>query len=362
MKTWLFSLGAGLYLTSGTFAFASAQLAPSTLKLDAAAVQQAGIVMAKAQLRPFSDELKAPGEVKIDAYTTVLVSPRIDSQVVARKTRLGDLVKAGEPLVTLSSVDVAETESALIMAEQDWQRIAALGPQAVSARRYNEAKVQRDQARAKLLAYGLSEGQIQAVLRGGSARADGSYALLSPVAGRITSDDFIVGERIQPGRPLFTIVDEDTVWVDAQLPPADAGQVSAGDAARILAHDTAFPGTVLQRSHQTNERTRTSLVRIKVNNARDALHPGELVDVRIAVAVGNQVLAVPSEAIVLLQNQPTVFVDQGQGQFEPAPVVTGETRQGWIEIKDGLKVGTPYVRDGAFTLKARLLRSLLGEE
>jgi cobalt-zinc-cadmium efflux system membrane fusion protein len=360
MKTLLLSLG--LFVVAGTITLAHAQEANHPLTLDAAAIKEAGIVTAQAQLRAFSDELKAPGEVKLDAYATVLVSPRIDSQVVARKARLGDLVKAGEALVTLSSIEVAETEGALIVAEQDWQRIAALGPQAVSARRYNETKVQRDQAHAKLLAYGLSKEQIQAVLRGGSAKADGSYALLSPIAGRITSDDFLVGERVQPGRTLFTIVDENAVWVEAQLPPADAEKVSPGDTARILAQGISLPGTVLQRSHQTIERTRTALVRIKVDNAGDALHPGELVDARIAIAGSKQVLAVPSDAVVLLQNQATVFVDKGQGHFEPVPVVVGETRQGWVEIKEGLEAGIAYVRDGAFALKARLLRSQLGEE
>ena len=360
MKTLFLSLG--LFLAAGTITLVDAQEANHTLTLDAAAIKEAGIVTAQAQLRAFSDELKAPGEVKLNAYATVLVSPRIDSQVVARKARLGDLVKVGEALVTLSSIEMAETEGALIVAEQDWQRIAALGPQAVSARRYNEARVQRDQAHAKLLAYGLSKAQIQAVLRGGSAKADGSYALLSPIAGRITSDDFLVGERVQPGRTLFTIVDENAVWVEAQLPPADAEKVSPGDTSRILAQGISLSGTVLQRSHQTSERTRTALVRIKVDNAGDALHPGELVDARIAIAGSKQVLAVPSDAVVLLQNQASVFVDKGQGQFEPAPVVVGETRQGWVEIKEGLKVGTAYVRDGAFALKARLLRSQLGEE
>ena len=360
MKTLLLSLG--LFFAAGAITLADAQQANNPLKLDATAIKDAGIVTAQAQLRAFSDELKAPGEVKLNAYATVLVSSRIDSQVVARKARLGDLVKAGEALVTLSSIEVAETEGALIVAEQDWRRIAALGPQAVSARRYNETKVQRDQAYAKLLAYGLSKEQIQAVLRGGSAKADGSYALLSPITGRIASDDFLVGERVQPGRMLFTIVDENAVWVEAQLPPADAEKVSPGDTARILAQGISLSGTVLQRSHQTSERTRTALVRIGVDNAGDVLHPGELVDARIAIAGSKQVLAVPSDAVVLLQNQTAVFVDTGEGRFEPAPVAIGETRQGWVEIKEGLKAGAAYVRDGAFALKARLLRSQLGEE
>ena len=350
----------GLALTHPAWSQEPAQ--PNPLALDAKAIKDAGIVLDKAVTRPITDELKAPGEVKADAYSTVLVSPRVESQVLTRKAKLGDVVKAGDPLVVLSSVQVAETQGTLIVAEQDWRRIASLGPQAVSARRYNESKVTRDQARAKLRAFGLSEGQINALLRKGSAKADGSYELLAPAAGRVTTDDFLVGERVEPGRTLFTLVKENSVWVEAQLAPADAERVEAGGAVRVLAHDTSLSGKVVQRSHQTNERTRTVPVRIEVNNEKDLLHPGELVEVRLAVGGSSTALAVPAEAVVLLQNQSTVFLTKGNGQFVPAPVVTGDTRNGWTVIKQGLKAGDTYVRKGAFALKARLLRSQLGEE
>jgi cobalt-zinc-cadmium efflux system membrane fusion protein len=57
-----------------------------------------------------------------------------------------------------------------------------------------------------------------------------------------------------------------------------------------------------------------------------------------------------------------VFVARGNGRFEPAPVVVGETRDGWVEIRQGLAAGATYVAKGAFALKARLLRAQLGEE
>jgi cobalt-zinc-cadmium efflux system membrane fusion protein len=340
---------------------AFAQQAPHPLTLDARAVQDAGIVVSKLAPRELAEEIKAPGEVKVDAYSTVLVSPRIESMVLSRQVKLGDVVKAGQPLVTLSSVQVAETQGALIVAEQEWRRVSALGSQAVSGRRYTEVQVQRDQARARLRAYGLSNGQIQGVLRSGSAGADGSYALLAPADGRITSDAFLVGERVDVGRTLFTLVKEDSVWVEAQLPPFDAGRIAPAAAARVLIHAQSLPGTVVQRSHQTDEKTRTVAVRVAVDNRRDLLHPGELVDARIAVG-GRSALAVPTEAVVLLQNQSTVFVATGTDAFEPVSVQVGEARGGWVEVREGLKPGVSYVSKGAFALKARLLRSQLGEE
>jgi cobalt-zinc-cadmium efflux system membrane fusion protein len=355
-------LAMALLLTLAGSVIAQETTPANPLALDAKSIKDAGIVLDKVAARALSDELKAPGEVKADAYSTVLVSPRVESQVLARKARLGDVVRAGQPLVVLSSVQVAETQGALIVAEQDWQRIASLGAQAVSARRYNEAKVQRDQARAKLRAYGLSEGQIGGLLRKGSAGADGSFELLAPSEGRIVTDEFLVGERVEPGRLLFTLVKEDSVWVVAQLAPADAERVQPAADARILVHDTALPGKVVQRSHQTDEHTRTVPVRIAFDNRKDLLHPGELVEVRIAAGGAAQKLAVPAEAIVLLQNQPTVFLAKGNGQFEPASVMVGDTRDGWTVITRGLKAGDTYVRKGAFALKARLLRAQLGDE
>lgn len=332
------------------------------LVLDAKAIQEAGIVMGTATLRTLTDQVRAPGEVKVDAYSTAIVSPRVASQVVARKVKLGDTVKVGQPLVELSSVDVAETQGQLIVASQDWARVASLGPQAVSARRYNEALVQRDQAKAKLRAYGMSDAQIAGVVKRGSSAADGRFALLAPQAGRVTTDDFMVGERIEPGRALFTLASESSVWVEARLAPGAAEQVRSGASATVLAHGATLAGSVVQRSHQTDEKTRTVAVRIRVPNEDDLLHPGELVEARIDVASQAKRLAVPAEAIVLLQNQPTVFVrGKAAGQFEPMPVDAGETRDGWTVIEEGLVAGTPIVSKGAFALKARILRSQLGE-
>lgn len=336
--------------------------AADPLALDAATVADIGVVVDKVALRAVGEELEAPGEVKADAYATQLVSARIGAQVVARKVKLGDRVKVGQPLVSLSSVEVAETQSALVVAERDWQRVAVLGAQAVSAKRYDEARIQRDQERARLRAYGLSDGQIATLLRAGSVNADGTFDLVAASAGRITTDEFLVGERVEPGRVLFTVASGDTVWVDAQMAPGDAARVGVGMTARIAARGKSVAGRVLVSAAAIDEHTRTVPVRIEVGKADGALRPGELVEARIAVGTGEPELAVPASAIVLLSNQPSVFLALNAQRFEAAAVLPGETRDGWTMVREGLKEGDAYVREGAFALKARLLRSKLGEE
>src|SRR5699024_8962868 len=121
MKMHLFRnplLGLAMFAALAVPAMAQQPAPDNPLALNAKAVKEAGIVLAKATPRVLTDELKAPGEVEANAYATVLVSPRVESQVLARKAQLGDIVEAGDPLVVLSSAKVAATQSALIRSEE----------------------------------------------------------------------------------------------------------------------------------------------------------------------------------------------------------------------------------------------------
>ncbi|MEO8671146.1 MAG: efflux RND transporter periplasmic adaptor subunit [Tahibacter sp.] len=363
MNRWilLFILcGASLRLAAAEPA-SPAHAEESPLTLDAAAIRQLGIVTATVAPRTLVDELRAPGEVKANGYATTLVSPRIPAQVVRRHAKLGDAVTVGQALVMLSSVEVAEAQSNLIVSDHEWQRVKSLGAEAVSAKRYTESQVARDQARAKLRAYGIGEGEIATLLKQGSARANGEFALTAPQAGRLTTDDFLVGERIEPGKPLFTIVNESTIWVEAQLAPDAAERIDTGASVRVIAHDQSLTGTVVQLSHLTLEGSRTTPVRIEVANEGDRLHTGEFVEALIATSSRSEALAVPSVAIVQLQGQPSVFISLGNGHFEVRPVTAGAARGDQTVIAQGLLKGESVVVAGAYALKARLLKAQLGE-
>jgi membrane fusion protein, heavy metal efflux system len=339
----------------------AADHAGEPLVVDAASRKSLGIATGRVTLQALSHELRAPGEVKANAYATAIVSPRVPAQIVRRSAKLGDTVAAGQPLVTLSSIEVAEAQGALILAERDWSRVRQLGAEAVSARRYTESQVARDQLRAKLRAFGVTEGEIAALLRDGSKRANGEFALAAPQSGRITTDDFIVGERVEPGRVLFTLVDESRVWIEAQLAPDAAANVARGMPARVVSHAKTLSGTVVQLSHRTTESSRRAPVRIEVANDGDALHAGELVETFIATAGMTPSLSVPSAAIVQLQGQPTVFRAGSDDRFEAVPVEIGETRGDRVVVLRGLADGDVVVEEGAYVLKARLLKAQLGE-
>jgi cobalt-zinc-cadmium efflux system membrane fusion protein len=307
-------------------------------------------------LAPMSlgEVLQAPGEVVDNAYGVTLITPRVESLVVRRHARLGDEVAAGAALVSLSSVEVAEAQGELRIAEQEWQRVQSLGKEAVSGRRYTEAAVAVEQARAKARAYGIA-GSV-------SGPADGEYTLSAPHAGRLTEDDFVIGQRIEPGFTLFRLVDESTVWVDATLPAEIARRVVVGKDATVVAAGVRLPGRVVQSAHRTAEDTRNAHVRVEVPNEGDQLHAGDFVEVSLSVdGSGIDQLAVPTEAIVQLQGQTVVFREKSAGQFEPVPVKAGAVVGDHTILAAGVTAGDRVVVAGTYALKARMLKAQLGE-
>lgn len=327
------------------------------VKMDAAALKAAGIEMQAVQAIALSEELRASGEVVDDAYGTTLITPRVEALVVRRHAKLGDEVRAGAALVTLSSVEVSDAQAELRIAEQEWRRVSALGREAVAGRRINEAKIAVDRARAKAQAYGLPGTS--------SGSVNGQFTLSAPHAGRITEDAFVVGERIEPGKPLFRLVDESRVWVDAKLPSGTMSRVVPGSQATIVFAGERLTGTVQHSAHRTSDATRNAVVRIEVPNKGDRLHGGDFVDVFFESAAGRAsatTLSVPNDALVQFQGDTVVFRRNREGALEPVPVRPGEVIGDRTVIREGLKPGDVVAIKGAFAIKSQMLKSQLGEE
>ncbi|MEY2918847.1 MAG: hypothetical protein RL261_152 [Pseudomonadota bacterium] len=324
------------------------------LSMTVAEQSSAGLrVEALAPMR-LGEVLQAPGEVVDNAYGVTLITPRVEALVVRRHARLGDEVAAGAALVTLSSVEVAVAQGELRIAEQEWKRVDGLGRDAVSGRRYTEAAVAVEQARAKARAYGLASNA--------AGPATGEFTLYAPHAGRLTEDDFVIGQRIEPGVTLFRLVDESTVWVDATLPAEIARRVVVGKEATVVAAGVRLRGRVVQSAHRTSEDTRNAHVRVEVPNDGDQLHAGDFVEVSLATAGSdlNQI-AVPTEAIVQLQGQTAVFRERTDDEFEPVPIKVGAVVADRTIVTDGVTAGDRVVVAGTYALKARMLKAELGE-
>ncbi len=329
-----------------------------TVKLSREQQSMAGIVVETLQPRDIVGELRAPGEIQLNAYATSRVAPRIAAQVVERQAKLGDHVEHGAPLLILSSVEMAQAQGDLLVAEREWRRVSKLGKEVVSDQRYTEARIAREQARARVSAYGMTEKEINQLVATGKAElASGRFQLLAPQAGTVVRDDFIVGELVEPGRVLFEISDESLLWVEARLTPDEAARVTVDTPATVMVGDQKVEGRVSQIHHALDESTRTLAVRIEVPNPDDRLHPGLFVEALMASGNSVQSLVVPEDAVQRSTDGDwQVFVEYAPGEFEAREVEVLRTTAGQAVIT-GVVRGTRVVTHGAFFLQSELAKT-----
>ncbi len=309
------------------------------------------------QPRVLGETLRAPGEVRLNAYATVRVAPRITAQVTARHARLGDRVAAGQPLVTLSSVGLAEAQGHLVVAEREWARVRELGAKVVSEGRYLEAQTTRQQARARVLAFGMTLDQVDELLRSGAAKADGTFSLLAPQAGTVVADDFLLGELVEPGRALFEVTDESVRWVEARMSAEEVARLAVGASAQVGYGGAWIEGRLTQIHHRIDEASRTQAVRLEVPDPAHRLHPGVFVDVVAQVGGGEPVLALPETAVLRSPDGDWQVFTTGDeaGAFRPAEVRLVRTAGG-LAVIEGIAPGTEVVTHGAFFLAAELAK------
>jgi RND family efflux transporter MFP subunit len=302
--------------------------------------------------------IRAPGEIQLNAYATSRVVPRIAAQVLERQARLGDSTEKGQALVTFSSVEMAQAQGDLLVADREWQRVRKLGRDVVSEQRYTEVRVAREQARARVRAYGMTDDEVKQLLDSGKAElADGRFQLLAPQDGTVIRDDFIVGELVESGRVLFEISDESVLWVEARLMPDEAAQIRVNARATMMIHDRRVEGRATQVHHALDEDTRTLGVRIEVPNHNDLLHPGLFVEASIEGQFSEGVLAVPNDAVLRSPDGDwQIFVEHEAGGFEPREVDVIRTTAVFAVI-GGVEPGTRVVIRGTFFLQSELAKS-----
>ncbi len=85
--------------------------------------QTMGIFTQVVTSQQMADEVIAPGEVMVNRYHTTEVAPRITAQIIRRHARMGEQIKKGQKLVTLSSVEMAEAQGQVLMEISDESRL-----------------------------------------------------------------------------------------------------------------------------------------------------------------------------------------------------------------------------------------------
>ena len=341
------------------------------IKLTPTQVKQAGIESEMVKIRPEVRAINAPGSVDFDAYKLADITTLVDGAIHGRHVRLGDDVKKGQKLVTLTSSALAQSEADYLRAEAehrktklDLQRIETLAKEKIVSQArlqqatslHQAAHANLAAARAALSSYGLSSKKIGALMRSGQY---GQLTLYAPSSGTIVADEFRLGQHIAAGTRLMQIVDESTVWVEVKLSLSQMDGITKGRSAVVSTKDNSkhYRAKVINVYHQLDKTTRTVGVRLEVQNPEDALHPGMFVSAEIETGSGEESLLLPEGAIQRQGSELIVFVEEEPGHFERREVRVGKASVGFVPVLEGLKEGESVVVKGAFVLASELAKS-----
>ncbi|MBD3217217.1 MAG: efflux RND transporter periplasmic adaptor subunit [candidate division Zixibacteria bacterium] len=296
-------------------------------------------------------------QITLVGRTEAWIESRIVSEVAGRVQAInsgeGIQVDKGTPLVTIDADQIrfnlnakeAEARQAKLEAEltqNDLKRAKDLySKELVSESAYDSAvawagiKEQRFkqlEAERKMLELDLRNSVIKALYDG--------------YTGRKLVD---VGEWVNPGMPVFEMVDLSRIKVAVDLPERHFGRVSVGSEVKIVASGNGgekLTGTVVGIAPRASEETHTFPVIIEVSNENVSLGGGMLVRTTLSMDETFQSLAVSKDAIIR-QGQNTIVYTINEGKAAPIPVVTTSTEGKMVAVQgEGLSVGMPVVVRG----------------
>ncbi len=309
------------------------------------------------------------------------VVPWVSGVVRQVYKHLGEQVKNGDLLAILSSRELAAAkaqyvtaDSLLRLADTNLQRETKLYKENITAKRnYLKAKqeqaemsIKRKAAKQQLLALGLSETSISAVLQDVNKDLT-RYELRAPADGVIIDKHAVYGELITTDTRSFTIADLSEIWVNLTVYQKDLALIHLGQPVRVGSRfggaetEAAAVGTLSWMSPTLDEKTRSATARVVLENADGRWRPGMFVSGNVVIAEHDAALVIPLSALQTLEGKTVVFVRHEDGDFEPQPVQTGRRDFKNVEILQGLKPGQTYVSQNAFSLKAQLQKGEFGE-
>jgi membrane fusion protein, copper/silver efflux system len=317
------------------------------VQISADKQQLIGIEYGTAEYENTSDTIHAAARVTLDETRIAKVQTRIEGwieTVLADST--GKRVPKGDPLFTLYSPEALATQQEYLLAARA-QHMMHDNP-------VHEMQGSADSllaaARKRLELWGISEAQIQQI--GETGKPIERLTIYAPSAGFIMERNAFPGQHVTPDTLLYTLADLSTVWVVADVFEYEAGGVRIGQAASLTLESMpgrAFRGRVNYILPQVDAATRTLKVRIEFPNPSMALKPDMYGQVDVQTGGGRR-LAVPRGAVLDSGERQTVFVDRGNGYFEPRAVKTGAEHDGRVEILSGLQAGERIVTSGNFLL------------
>lgn len=350
------TLLSGLILMIGALTNAQAQEAPATPVIVDAVIEE-----------PLSQTMPIIG--RLVAIQSGIVSSRTVGALNEFRFQVGDRVKKDDIIGILTKealesrrelwlAQVAQARSKvetskaqLELRQQELKRLSSLKSSAA----FSQAKLEDKQQEVAIMKSTITEHRAAVeVIKSNLRLADINLYnadIRAPYDGVIAQRHISVGTFVRLGDPVFSLIDDSTLEIEADIPTDRMDGLNPGAVVRYRlsgskAQSTQGEATVRAVIPDENPLTRTRSVRFTADFDNSShLATNQSVIVMIPIGAQRQILSVHKDAILNKNGKTMVYVAQ-DGKSAIRPVKLGEAVGGRFEVLSGLAQGDLVVVRG----------------
>ncbi len=247
-----------------------------------------------------------------------------EESIASKGLRNAKEVETAQSDVDLARADLASSRNGLLRARADLVRAQSM------------VRVARDQI----------------ALLGGTPGGGNRITITAPISGEVEHRNVSVGQTVTIGQQLYDLLNAEVVWVLCDLYEMDIPKVRLGQKVEVVAdalQGRRYSGEVAFIHNEVDEKTRTTKVRVVVDNPGERLKQNMFVRVQLGTGTAGEI-HVPTAAVQSSGGVNVVFIEEMPGTYRKTIVQTLGTFGDRTVVKGDLAVGKKVVTDGAYQL------------
>ena len=323
--------------------------------------KNAGVETGKLSTKNISSILKVNGKIDVPPQSMVSISVPLGGYLKSTKLLAGMHINKGEVLAVMEDAqyiqlqqDYLSAKAQFALTESEYNRQTALNQsKATSDKVFEQSKANYQtqlvlikSLEEKLKLIGLHPNKLTA------HNISNSINIYSPITGFVSAVNVNIGKYVNPSDVLFELVNPSDIHLALSVFEKDINKLSIGQ--KLFAYTNTNPDKrflceiILISKNLSNQNS--AEVHCHFEQYDKSLLPGMFMNAEIELS-GDEVSALPSEAIVRFENKQYVFIAKGNNQFELLQVQTGNTENNFTGIigADSLANQT-FVTKGAYNL------------
>jgi multidrug efflux system membrane fusion protein len=355
-----------LLFASAGIIWSSVQRATSSSASPAVAAQNPAqaVPVTAAEVQRADIPIVLTGLGTVRAFNSVLVTSRVDGQIVKINFREGEEVREGDVLVEIDSQPLAaalaqtqagklKDQAQLANARLDLDRAQKLvGTGAGTVQQLDASKALVAQLEASTIA---DQAAIDA------AQVQLSYCKIrSPIAGRVGTRLIDIGNIVRAGSTsgIVMVNQIHPISVDFDLPAESMQQIRdrmTTDTVSVVAVDRndreLATGKVAVIDNQVNVATGTIRYKATFENASERLWPGQFVTIRLELERRRNAVTIPADAVQRGPDGTYAFVIGTGNIARKRPIKIGYATKEAAIVDGGLEPGELVATDGQYRIE-----------